>query len=837
MSLPLVLAGPIVRRVEARLASVWVALSAPSNVQLELFDGRLEAGSGSPLFRGVPVPALRAGEHLYFAVATVDLENSPSVLLPGHIYSYNLRFDASQDLRSLKLLEDRTEKEENGKLIVKGHAALGYDQGFLPSFVMPPTELTDLCLIHGSCRRPESDTPDAMVWIDDFIRSAIRNDSAAPIRRPHQLFLTGDQIYADDVASSMLYMIGKRCAEGIVGIEKIPVKFPLAEKNPSVDLKNFPVLMRKNFTISEARFTSADGANHLISFAEFCVMYLFVWSNELWPDTLPTLTQMLEFPAAPLPIWALHTGLGDSTGEGLKDEFLGKLHDAMCKKHGEKYHEKRRVMRTFRTGLPKVRRALANVATYMIFDDHEITDDWNLSVTWVDRVNTSPSGSAIVRNGLLAYALCQGWGNDPKKFTTDVKESTEGKKPTRQAELLSKIPLLFPSGMDGPDHKSAAEAEELLGLTGKKPPNVVTWNYTVPGPRHTVVALDVRTRRGRTQRLAAPENLSSESLAEQLPPGPLGSGSEVLVVLSSLTVLGPPVIDAVLGPGSYKVYDLKAHGNKADMPGLDPDAIEAWPNNPIAFERVLDRLSTYPQVVVLSGDVHFATSVEMSYFRKGAPAPSRIAQLTSSALKNLFKEEARRTGQYFAFLQHVIAAEIDVARIAWKKPAADLLNIPPGANVVPRLRELLKATPVLLPSHGWPSGTQQDPARPPDWAWHVHIPNDDRPDLKRPEGVRPTQPLVPANPNADIKFDLEGYRRVAVRHTAQLNNINYDRQIVFASNLGVITFDRTAGKLKVVQDLYALHQPPFDQQPEPYTRHEISLSADPAEKQPTVGGA
>jgi hypothetical protein len=98
MSLPLVLAGPIVRRIEPRLASVWVALSAPSNVQLDLFDGRVEAGSGSPLFRGVPVPALRAGEHLYFAVATVDLESSASVLLPGHIYSYNLRFDANQDL-------------------------------------------------------------------------------------------------------------------------------------------------------------------------------------------------------------------------------------------------------------------------------------------------------------------------------------------------------------------------------------------------------------------------------------------------------------------------------------------------------------------------------------------------------------------------------------------------------------------------------------------------------------------------------------------------------------------------------------------------------------------
>jgi phosphodiesterase/alkaline phosphatase D-like protein len=29
--------------------------------------------------------------------------------------------------------------------------------------------------------------------------------------------------------------------------------------------------------------------------------------------------------------------------------------------------------------LPKVRRVLANIPTYMIFDDHDITDDWNIT--------------------------------------------------------------------------------------------------------------------------------------------------------------------------------------------------------------------------------------------------------------------------------------------------------------------------------------------------------------------------------------------------------------------------------------------------------------------------
>lgn len=824
MLLPLVLAGPIVRRVEPQLASVWVALSEPSNVQLELFEGRVHAGSAAPLFQGVSLPALHAGKNLYFAVATVDLQDTPFHLLPGQTYSYNLRFDGNRDLNSLELLMNREEKEENGVLTQKGHAALGYDQGSLPSFIMPPAELTDLCLIHGSCRRPYVDTPDAMVWIDDFIESAIRSPATARVKRPHQLFLTGDQIYADDVAAPMLHMIGKRCAEGIVGVEKMRADGNIYP----IDLDSFPVRLRKNFTISEAQFTSADGENHLLSFAEFCLMYLFAWSNELWPDTLPALAEMLAFPQDPPAVWKLHTGLG----AGMNEATLKELRNKLCAKMGEDYHQKREVIKAFRTGLPKVRRALANVATYMIFDDHEITDDWNLNPVWVRRVTSSLSGSAIVRNGLLAYALCQGWGNDPRQFAANIIGETTSN-PTKQKELLAKIEVLFPSATGEMNNAVAAEIEKLLWFTGgDNPPKLVTWNYSVPGPKHKVVSLDLRTRRGKDTTVAAPENLTVEALNDQLPAAdPLHPGPEVLIVLSSLTVLGPPVIDALLGPMLYKTFDLISylkHKDKRQLPGLNPDAIESWPNHEEAFERLLERLSTYGKVVLLSGDVHFATSVAMTQFRKGAP-PMRIAQFTASAMKNLFDENIRKAAQYFNFLQRVIAQKIDVERVIWEKKDPSPLNLTTAA--APRLLERLNKAPVRLPTHGWPSGTTQKPDVPPDRAWRVQIPRDGR--ANRGDGAK-TPPLVPNNPSADITFDLPGYRLAAKKHAAELHNINHDRQMVFASNLGVITFQQTNNRLHAIQDLYALHKD--DQQPQAYTRHEISLSADPAEVVPQVRG-
>src|SRR5919201_234883 len=69
-----------------------------------------------------------------------------------------------------------------------------------------------------------------------------------------------------------------------------------------------------------------------------------------------------------------------------------------------------------RTLLPIVRRVLANVPTYMIFDDHDITDDWNLTREWRDQVWRSPGGRRVVAGALAAYWAFQGWGNDPESF-------------------------------------------------------------------------------------------------------------------------------------------------------------------------------------------------------------------------------------------------------------------------------------------------------------------------------------------------------------------------------------------------------------------------------------
>src|SRR5512134_632521 len=98
MPLPLILAGPILRRVEPTLVSVWIALREPRHVQIRLWDGLVHDASESGLFtNSQPVirpiadtaKTIRIGDQLHITVVSFKLPpNRP--LLPDRIYSYNV---------------------------------------------------------------------------------------------------------------------------------------------------------------------------------------------------------------------------------------------------------------------------------------------------------------------------------------------------------------------------------------------------------------------------------------------------------------------------------------------------------------------------------------------------------------------------------------------------------------------------------------------------------------------------------------------------------------------------------------------------------------------------
>jgi hypothetical protein len=837
-NLPLILAGPILRRVEPQLVSVWVALSQQRSVEFGLWTG-LTAGVGffgnNTAMHTANANTIRIGQKLHIALVTLDLTAAP--LTPGQIYSYNLVFNGSADLSSEQYLQDKGPATDRTQL------ALGFISGQLPSFALPPIELKRLQLVHGSCRKAHGYGPDGLAALDKMIERT----HSDPFTRPHQLFLTGDQIYADDVAAALLPQLTVAGNALLGSTEQLTLK--KVEAKIDATAANFPTTWRQELVQQQAKLTSGEADSHVMSFGEFCALYLFYWSNVLWDDLADKstifdidLTGSLSDSKAtcaekivnrlPSHLRSLYPANTRVTQLEHRIERImsdgGNLQCGLIEfddNQVEHFLGEVDRVKTFRKALPSVRRALANVPTYMIFDDHEITDDWYLTEDWRDKVLTAPLGVEILRNGLVSYALFQAWGNDPKQFEIG-----------NNAQLLTLAQQLF-SGATGPDTPAATQIDVLLGLDGSN--SSIKWHYTVPTGPTTVVVLNTRTSRSFVGRYDPPGLISDIALDEQLPaslaPTP---GSEVLIVVSAAPVLGLATIEEMAQPigarANADFYNSVIKNNRPKITGYLEWDMEAWALDTPRFEALLARLYEMGKVVLLSGDVHYSFSAEMDYWKwkQGQPEPARIVQVTASALKNAWDTTPKR------ILETVTAQEIahnafyPVSRLGWDSPL-DLvgnLNVPGGAMPTP-LRALLRRTPTVIPIEGWPAGTAL--SIPPEWAWRTSLVKDIRPDDSS-GGARPAEGQVGSiSPDLVNSDSVPGYVKVMQRADKLLKN-KIARSIVFATNLGLITFSGTGETLKIQHSLMFMH-PDEDKpgDPKAYTQHEMSL-APTSDSPPTI---
>ena len=890
MDLPLLLAGPILRRVEPTLVSVWVALSRFATVRLLVWEGRAAATQGNPMVSspGIGATPVRVGAELYIAQVTLRIPpESVQSFQADRLYSYDVEFDLGDSVETLNTLNML------GAATVDGvaHVPLGYEPGLLPSFAPPPSDLENLRLLYGSCRRPSHPDPDAMVWIDDLIF-----DDAAyqdPRRRPHQLFLGGDQIYADDVQPLHMLLV-MRLANQLIGtsgadpnaqspvehlrLDEIlslkpgstpstaapldsyqlePAATTAADPELPADRIHFPEARRLSLTRRAAQLTSEDGSSHVMSLGEFAALYLSVWSSACWGPVIPEARLVLdpndpnarrailwdedlpaglaiEMPAVRFPARiARHfypePGTHDEPDTRTPEEIQRSLRGDLA------------ILKAFRKGLPKVQRALANVPTYMVLDDHDVTDDFFLNPMWRDRVLTTALGQDILRNGLLAYALFQDWGNDPVSYDSGP-----------QRELLDEVPKLFAEDvLRGPNRAAAERINQLFGLDLRNTPTAdgrfdsvtppILWHFSVDGPKHRVIAIDNRTRRSYGSRNGPPGNVSIEAQVDQVPAQPLPAGREVLIVIAPLQVIGPPVLDEIVAPLTYRVFDAVQAAKKEselhpdsttglrEMLGTNPDAIEAWAFDTITFEALLKRLQPFQRVVLLSGDVHYSSGALMSYWLGNATQPARIAQFTSSGFKNVMPGKISRVDRSAGWAQQMVRAKVGTERIGWDRPQEQLVLLPAGTSeldLVPVMRSRLQSVPVMVPSFGWPDqndyeapdfvfdplkASRLNPAFPPDWRWRVTPLVDTRADSERPA---PIQPLPLDNTKIEQQLAspatvLQAYQAIAARHQHVLGHLRNARMMLFRANFGLVRFERKdGGKLDAIHEVYTAFADP-----------------------------
>ena len=761
-TLPLVLAGPILRAVDLDKVTVWVALRESQPLELRVYQGG--SAAGNVVLTGSQ-HTVQIGDHLHVAAVTAD----GGTLLPEQLYSYDLTFDNLAKLDDAGVL----------KLAAGGLADLAYPGTTHPTFSVPPVDMGDLRLVHGSCRKPHAPGHDALPALDLIIADAATTPATFARDRPHHLFLTGDQIYADDVGDALLHALTE-AGLALLGWEET---LPVVAKSPSALGPG-----TRQATAAAAKLTSTEAKSHLLGLGEFYSMYLFAWADVVWPSALETV--------------------------GPQEE-----RDALVR---------------FKAGLPAVRRALANVPTYMIFDDHEITDDWFMNHRWCESgvPAKEPGGAAandlgrrVVLNGLVAYALFQGWGNTPERFSAFQAGGLAG-----EALLTAAADWSTARGVDTPGTAGAAALAELTKRVGLAPAlgktdatftrssDSVLWHYRVapPGRAYEVVVLDSRTMRfydPATPSFSPSGLLSPAAFTLQLDTLPAPPATDgVTIVVAPAPVFGVPWIEERQATTGEKVFE---------------DDAEAWGMHAETFQRFIGwAASRRRAVTLLSGDVHYAFVASCTYsatqpYRQAvrpAVGTSVIAQLTSSALHNestgLKSTERQHYGGYNQLYVIKTGRADDV--IGWNVPPT-LAELSIAASNFYPLHNIHRTAPALLHhvDHRPPGSTISKVA---DWRYRVRwLP-----------GAKATT-TAPPTPLTSFAAD-EAHRAAALRKFQEdYRNTVTDRggiEIVGHNNIAELRFSWPAGAGKhVTQRLW--WAPVLNAPAAPLTTHVVSLDLPP----------
>ncbi len=239
-----VVAGPIVRRVEPRSVSVWLALLAPARVAI-----RVEDADGQLCLEG-SAETVSIGEQLHLVLVTAQ---GTKELSWGESYCYELTIGGEP-------LNIET-------LVYKG----GPDK---LSFTLPGATLTDTHVVHGSCRHPTNRGDDAMTLLDDMIAASFAGQEARP-----QLFVcSGDLVYADSPSPSLLALLGE-VGDRLLGYREI-----LPDLNCSAS--EIP-LGERAAVASDVAKIYAGPPRQLWGFGEYLALHLLALSQSAWPNPPP----------------------------------------------------------------------------------------------------------------------------------------------------------------------------------------------------------------------------------------------------------------------------------------------------------------------------------------------------------------------------------------------------------------------------------------------------------------------------------------------------------------------------------------------------------------------
>lgn len=270
---------------------------------------------------------------------------------------------------------------------------------------------------------------------------------------------------------------------------------------------------------------------------------------------------------------------------------------------------------------PAVRWLLSTIPTAMIFDDHDIIDDWNISQAWLDTMRSKSWWRDRIVGGLMAYWVYQHLGN-------------LGPEDRAAQDLWQQVHAT----------DDATELLEAFAFAADRDPSTARWSYDLElGDAHLVV-VDSRAGRvlgdGRRDMLDAAEWSWLEAK--------LGEPSPHVVLASSLPVLLPHAVhdlerwnEQVCG-GAWGA--MASRGAERIRQEFD---LEHWAAFGSAFDRLTRNLhriaSRSPgdrpaSLTILSGDVHHGSVTRAGWPDTDLP----LWQVVASPLRQGLPPRARQ---------------------------------------------------------------------------------------------------------------------------------------------------------------------------------------------------
>ena len=276
-------------------------------------------------------------------------------------------------------------------------------------------------------------------------------------------------------------------------------------------------------------------------------------------------------------------------------------------------------------GDPAIRWLLSTVSTAMIFDDHDVHDDWNISEAWLKEARTHEWWNEHIKAALASYWVYQHLGNLPPEAHKDDR-------------LLKRV-------------KEAEDAEDLLeafAFHADRESDGTRWSYCRDLGNTRLVVID--SRAGRVLEEGERSMLDDEEW-DWVHEHATGGFDHLLIGTSLPWLLGrgmhyveawgEAVAGGAWGPVAAKgAESLRQTGD-----------MEHWAAFQDSFARLTElfravgrgeRGEPPASIVTLSGDVHHAYLFEVGYPR-GTEMRSGVWQAVCSPYRNPLGKNERRS--------------------------------------------------------------------------------------------------------------------------------------------------------------------------------------------------